>query len=77
MDSDGYNHRYLTKGDAMVLTPDIAPKGQQIAFVSYADGRPAVRIMDIGSGAERPVLTSDAIVSPRAFRPMAAASPFR
>ena len=66
MDSDGYNHRYLTKGDAMVLTPDIAPKGQQIAFVSYADGRPAVRIMDIGSGTERPVLTSDAIsFSPR------------
>ena len=66
MDSDGFNHRYLTKGGAMVLTPDIAPKGQQIAFVSYADGRPAVRIMDIGSGNERPVLTSDAIsFSPR------------
>ena len=29
MDSDGYNHRYVTAGDAMVLTPRLAPKGAQ------------------------------------------------
>ena len=27
MDSDGYNHRYLTAGGAMVLTPRLSPKG--------------------------------------------------
>ena len=27
MDSDGYNHKYLTPGTGMVLTPRLAPKG--------------------------------------------------
>ncbi|WP_308515361.1 Tol-Pal system beta propeller repeat protein TolB [Sphingomonas flavescens] len=69
MDSDGYNHRYLTAGGAMVLTPDIGPKVQQIAFVSYADGRPAVRIIDVASGNQRPVLNTEAMTFAPRFSP--------
>ena len=38
MDSDGYNHRYLTPGDAMVLTPRLGPKAARVAYVSFAGG---------------------------------------
>ena len=43
MDSDGTNHRYLTAGDTMVLTPRLSPKAARMAYVSYAGGRPQVR----------------------------------
>ena len=39
MDSDGTNHRYLTAGDTMVLTPRLSPKAARIAYVSYDGGR--------------------------------------
>jgi TolB protein len=61
MDSDGRNHRYLTAGDTMALTPRLAPKATQLAYVSYAGGKPNVRIVDLGSGQERPLIPSDAI----------------
>jgi TolB protein len=69
MDSDGYNHRYVTDGGAMVLTPDLAPKGSQIAFVSFADGKPNVRLLDLESGRERPLMSSDAISFAPRFSP--------
>jgi TolB protein len=61
MDSDGTNHRYLTAGDTMVLTPRLAPKATQVAYVSFAGGKPNVRVVDLGSGQERPLLPVDAI----------------
>jgi TolB protein len=61
MDSDGRNHRYLTAADTMALTPRLAPKATQVAYVSYAGGKPNVRIVDLGSGQERPLIPSDAI----------------
>jgi TolB protein len=61
MDSDGTNHRYVTAGDAMALTPRLAPKATQIAYVSYAGGKPNVRVIDLGTGQERPLIPTDAI----------------
>ena len=61
MDSDGSNHRYLTSGDAIVLTPRLSPKASQLAYVSFAGGRPNVHLVDLGSGQERPLLSADAI----------------
>jgi TolB protein len=61
MDSDGTNHRYLTAGETMVLTPRLAPKASQLAYVSYIGGKPNVRIIDLGSGQERPLIPADAI----------------
>jgi len=61
MDSDGYNHRYITAGDALVLTPRLAPKGSQVAYVSFAGGQPSVRVADLNSGQERPLVPAGAI----------------
>ena len=69
MDSDGQNHRYLTAGDAMVLTPRLAPKGDSLAYVSFAGGKPAVRVVDLNSGQERPLVPNDAISFAPRFSP--------
>ena len=61
MDSDGTNHRYVTTGDAMALTPRLAPKADQLAYVSFSGGRPNVRVVDLGSGQEHPLIPMDAI----------------
>jgi TolB protein len=61
MDSDGTNHRYVTAGDTIVLTPRLAPKGGQLAYVSFTGGGPNVRVVDLGSGQERPLIPTDAI----------------
>ena len=47
MDSDGTNHRYLTAGDATVLTPRLSPDGERLAYVSFAGGQPQVRLIDL------------------------------
>jgi len=69
MDSDGQNHRYVTSGDSMVLTPRLAPKGDNLAYVSFAGGKPAVRVVDLNSGQERPLVPSDAINFAPRFSP--------
>ena len=69
MDSDGYNHRYLTPGGALVLTPRLAPKADRLAYVSFAGGKPKVRLLDIGSGQERPLVQGDAISFAPRFSP--------
>lgn len=56
MDSDGSNHRILTAGEAMVLSPRLAPNASQLAYVSFAGGGPSVRVIDLNSGQERPLL---------------------
>jgi TolB protein len=69
MDSDGYNHHYVTGGDSMVLTPRLAPKGGQLAYVSFVGGRPNVRTLDLGSGRERPLLPASAITFAPRYSP--------
>ena len=69
MDSDGYNHRYVTAGDTIVLTPRLAPKGTQVAYVSFAGGRPNVRIADLDSKQERPLIPADAITFAPRYSP--------
>ena len=69
MDSDGFNHRYVTAGDTMVLTPRLSPNGSQLAFVSYAGGMPQVRLLDVGSGAQRPVAPPDSMSFAPRFSP--------
>ena len=52
MDQDGANHRYLTDGKSMVLTPRFSPNMQKIAYMSFKGGKPQIYIMDLGSGNE-------------------------
>jgi TolB protein len=66
MDSDGHNFRLVTSPDSIALSPRFAPHGQQLAYVSLAGGDPNVRIVDLGSLKERPLLSSEAVsFSPR------------
>lgn len=69
MDSDGTNHRYITAGDTIALTPRLAPKASQLAYVSYAGGKPNVRVVDLSSGQERPLIATDAISFAPRFSP--------
>jgi TolB protein len=52
MDQDGANHRYLTDGDTLVLTPRFSPTRQQITYMAYYNKRPRVYIYDINSGSQ-------------------------
>jgi len=49
MDSDGANHRYLTSGQAMALTPRYSPDYSKILYLSYLNGQPSIYAYDIAS----------------------------
>lgn len=53
MDQDGANHRFLTNGQSVVLTPHFSPNQQSIVYMSYAGDRPRVYVYDVGSGRQR------------------------
>jgi TolB protein len=50
MDQDGANHRFLTDGSNLVLTPRFSPSTQEITYLSYVGTRPRVYIFNIDSG---------------------------
>ncbi|MDD9900008.1 MAG: Tol-Pal system beta propeller repeat protein TolB [Alphaproteobacteria bacterium] len=50
MDQDGENHRFLTDGRALVLTPRFSPTAQQITYMAYYNNKPRVYLYDIDSG---------------------------
>ena len=47
MDQDGENHRFLTDGRALVLTPRFSPTAQEITYLSYSAGAPRVFLYNI------------------------------
>jgi TolB protein len=55
MDSDGANHRFLTNGQSIVLTPRFSPDYKSILYLSYVDKRPRIYVYDIGTGRQRVV----------------------
>ncbi len=55
MDQDGANHRYLTDGKSMVLTPRFSPNMQKIAYLSYKGGKPSVYLMDVNTAKEEKI----------------------
>ena len=51
MDQDQANHRFLTDGSYLVLTPRFSPNSQKITYMSYVKrDRPRVYIFDIETG---------------------------
>jgi TolB protein len=50
MDQDGDNHRFLTDGGTLVLTPRFSPTLQEITYLSYYGDQPRVYIFNIDSG---------------------------
>ncbi|MCC7260399.1 MAG: Tol-Pal system protein TolB [Alphaproteobacteria bacterium] len=52
MDQDGENHKFLTDGRALVLTPRFSPNYHQLIYLSYARGVPKVYLRDLETGSE-------------------------
>ena len=52
MDQDGANHKYLTDGQALVLTPRFSPNTQEILYMSYSGNQPRVFLRDLQTGRE-------------------------
>ena len=50
MDQDGANHRFLTDGRNLVLTPRFSPTRQEITYLSYYKNKPRVYIYNIDTG---------------------------
>jgi len=51
MDQDQANHRFLTDGSYLVLTPRFSPNSQKITYMSYVNlNNPRVYIFDIETG---------------------------
>jgi TolB protein len=56
MDSDSFNHNYVTAGETLVLTPRLSPKGKKLAFVSYVAGVPQIQVIDLQTKEQRPLV---------------------
>ncbi len=50
MDQDGANHRFLTDGSTLVLTPRFSPTEQEITYLSYFRNAPRVYLFNIDTG---------------------------
>ena len=50
MDQDGFNGRFLTNGQTIVLTPTLSRDQRRIAYLSYLDKKPTIYVYDIASG---------------------------
>src|SRR3982751_2374689 len=55
MDQDGANHRYLSDGQSLVLTPRFSPSAQEITYMSYAQGTPRVYLFNIDTGQQESI----------------------
>ena len=56
MDQDGANHRFITNGQNIVLTPRFAPSQQAIVYMSYVGMKPRIYSYNVGSGTQRLVV---------------------
>ncbi len=50
MDQDGENHRFLTNGNDLVLTPRFSPTARELTYMSYEKNNPRVWIYQIDTG---------------------------
>jgi TolB protein len=55
MDQDGANHKFLTDGRDLVLTPRFSPNSQEILYMSYQGKTPKVYLRDLQTGREEVV----------------------
>lgn len=50
MDQDGENHKFLTQGQSLVLTPRFSPTVQEIIYLSFYGNLPRVYLFNIDNG---------------------------
>ncbi|MBD1161588.1 Tol-Pal system protein TolB [Pelagibacterales bacterium SAG-MED15] len=55
MDQDGFNIKYLTLGNELVLTPRFNPTNQMVTYLSYFRNLPRVYLLDIETGIQEVV----------------------
>ncbi|MGE0717245.1 MAG: Tol-Pal system beta propeller repeat protein TolB [Alphaproteobacteria bacterium] len=55
MDQDGFNHRFLTDGRSLVMTPRFSPTTQEITYLSFGQGQPRVFVLNIDTGRQEAV----------------------
>ncbi|MGH1478116.1 MAG: Tol-Pal system beta propeller repeat protein TolB [Geminicoccales bacterium] len=55
MDQDGANHRFLTDGSDLVLTPRFHPEGTSIAYMAYRGRVPQIYERNLLTSTERPL----------------------
>ncbi|OUX38125.1 MAG: Tol-Pal system beta propeller repeat protein TolB [Candidatus Pelagibacter sp. TMED273] len=55
MDQDGFNAKYLTLGNELVLTPRFNPTNQMVTYLSYFKNLPRVYLLDIETGVQEVV----------------------
>ena len=56
MDQDGANHRFITNGQNIVLTPRYSPDGSKVVYMTYAGKRPRVYVYQVGTATQRLVV---------------------
>ena len=69
MDQDGSNHRFLTTGGSIVLTPRFSPDQRSVVYMSYSGKYPAIYIYDLASGRNRLVTQNAATTFAPRFSP--------
>ena len=66
MDSDGGNHKFITNGQALAISPRFSPDYKKIVYVSYLDNRVRVFIYDVANKTQKLVTESgNATFAPR------------
>ena len=53
MDQDGENHKFLTDGRNLVLTPRFSPNMQKITYLEYVGNNPRVYLMDLTNNSKQ------------------------
>jgi len=69
MDQDGANYQCLTDGKHLVLTPRFNPEVQKIVYMSYANGRPRLYLLDLPTGKQEIVGDYEGLNSSPRFSP--------
>jgi len=53
VDQDGENHKFLTDGSYLALTPRFSPAAQKVAYLSYNNEVPRIFILDLNTGKQK------------------------
>ncbi len=69
MDQDGANHRFLTRGDSLVMTPRFAPDGETIAYLAYRGGQAQVALIEADGTNDRLLGSFDGMTFAPRFAP--------
>lgn len=69
MDQDGENHKFLTDGRFLALTPRFSANSQEILYMSFAGKQPRVFMRDLQSGREESLGTFEGMSFAPRFTP--------